>query len=108
MYPLPPPPVVQVDPELPSPNVSRHALAHFMRAVEVHIPGIIEETLAALEDEALAAEVRRLRTPREAESIARVRAAATAWVKHVRLVTLAAVRPKVKPLKKVKKVKRRA
>lgn len=80
----------QANPDgMPETNVSLHALGHFVRVMERRHPGVIDEWVDGLQDEALLNEIIRLRGPREARGVRETRSAALAWAKHVRLVTLA-------------------
>lgn len=77
-----------VDP-IPDPSVTLHALGHLARVIERRHPGIMDEWVDSLQDEALLNEIVRLRGPRESEAVKACRVAALTWAKHVRLVTLA-------------------
>jgi hypothetical protein len=76
---------------LPARCVQLHALGHLARVLEIRFPGILDEWVASLEDEALMNEVVRLRGPRAPPEMKDVRASALAWGRHVRFVTLAAI-----------------
>lgn len=75
--------------DTPETSISLHALGHFVRAVERRMPGLMDEWVDSLQDEALLNEIIRLRGPRDAPSVRLARSGALAWAKHVRLVTLA-------------------
>lgn len=76
-------------PDLPPTNTELHALGHLARALEKRLPGLLDEWVDALQDEALLNEIIRMRGPRESEVVKTTRSIALAWAKHVRLVTLA-------------------
>lgn len=72
--------------ELPPLSVEFLVVAAFAKAAERRLPGITEEALADLEDEALRAEVIRLRGPRMAPEVRDKFESAVAWVTALRLI----------------------
>ena len=75
-------------PRLP-PTAELHVLAHLIAVLEKHLPGLADDVVASMEDEAAVREVVRLRAPRETPEHAEMRAASLAWADRVRLLTLA-------------------
>ena len=80
-------------PDLPQTSIELHALGHLARALEARFPGLLDEWVDTLQDEALLNEIVRLRGPRESEHVRAVRVSALTWAKHVRLITLAMMAP---------------
>lgn len=74
---------------MPAVSVTLQALGHFVRVMERRFPGVLDEWVDGLQDEALLNEIVRLRGPREARAVLEARTGALTWAKHVRLVTLA-------------------
>ena len=79
--------------DLPQTSVEMHALGHLARVLSKRFPGLLDDWVDSLQDEALLNEIIRLREPRESEHVKAVRVGALAWAKHVRLVTLAVEAP---------------
>lgn len=74
---------------LPASHAAMHLHGHLLAVLEKRLPGISDELVVSLEDEALQREIIRLRGPREAPDSARARKDALAWATHVRLVLMA-------------------
>lgn len=74
---------------LPPTSISLQALGHFVRVMERRCPGVLDEWVDGLQDEAMLNEIVRLRGPRESPAVRVARSGALEWAKHVRLVTLA-------------------
>ena len=75
---------------MPPMSAALHALGHLAAVLEKRCPGLIDDWLESLESEVAYREIVRLRGPREEPEIIRTRREAHTWVKHIRLVTLAA------------------
>lgn len=69
---------------LPPPSVPLHVLAHIMFVLERRDPGVLDDLLTSLENEAAQMSVIRLRRPREAPELAANRLVALEWVETVR------------------------
>ena len=81
--------------ELPPTDGKAMALGHLARVLEKRLPGLLDDWVESLENEALWSEIRQLRHPREEPALKASRREALVLVRHIRIVTRAHLGAKV-------------
>lgn len=76
---------------LPKFNALSFVMAHTWRLIELHIPGFMDELVESVENEALFAEVIRMRAPRDERYLREEREEGAVLARHARTATYAAI-----------------